>query len=125
MTVPESTMPNIPVICPSCSATASFSATVCAKCGAPLTNESQSPEASALLSELAAALQGRYIVGEVLGAGRGGITVRARHIQSKRDVAVKVAWNDAHARTRVLRETVLTAKVAHPNALAPRDIPAP
>jgi serine/threonine protein kinase len=51
--------------------------------------------------------------------------VRARNIQSKRDVAVKVAWNDASGRTRVLRETVLTAKVAHPSVLAPRDIPAP
>jgi serine/threonine-protein kinase len=78
-----------------------------------------------LLTELGRALAGRYVIGEVLGSGRGGLTVRAHHTASKKDVAVKVSWNDPVARTQVLRETVLTAKVGHPNALAVRDIPAP
>ena len=124
MTIPDSMTPAAPV-CPSCSASAPPGAAICSKCGAPLAEQPDSAEAASLLAELGRALAGRYVIGEVLGAGRGGLTVRAHHMASKKDVAVKVSWNDAVARTQVLRETVLTAKVGHPNALAVRDIPAP
>ncbi len=124
MTIPDSMTPAAPV-CPSCSASAPPGAAICSKCGAPLTEQPDSAEAAGLLAELGRALAGRYVIGEVLGAGRGGLTVRAHHMASKKDVAVKVSWNDPVARTQVLRETVLTAKVGHPNALAVRDIPAP
>jgi serine/threonine protein kinase len=111
--------------CPSCSTPAEDGAVVCAKCGTLLTDTIDSPEAAELLGELGRALDGRYVIGEPLGAGRGGITVRAHHTGSKREVAVKVAWKDPAARTQVLRETILTAKVTHPAALAVRDIQAP
>jgi Protein kinase domain len=125
MTIPEPMMPSAPGTCPSCSAFVAPGATVCGKCGASLVEETDSAEAATLLAELTRALEGRYVVGEVLGSGRGGITVRAHHIASKKDVAVKVAWNDPVARTQVLRETVLTAKVVHPNVPTVRDIQAP
>jgi serine/threonine-protein kinase len=117
--------PAVPIVCPSCSASVPPGAAICSKCGAPLADQPDSTEAAGLLAELGRALAGRYLIGEVLGSGRGGITVRAHHTATKKDVAVKVAWNDPVARTQVLRETVLTAKVGHPNALAVRDIPAP
>ena len=125
MTIPDSMTPAAPIVCPSCSASVPPGAAICSKCGAPLAEQPDSAEAAALLAELGRALAGRYLIGEVLGSGRGGITVRAHHTATKKDVAVKVAWNDPVARTQVLRETVLTAKVGHPNALAVRDIPAP
>jgi serine/threonine-protein kinase len=117
--------PAVPIVCPSCSASAPPGAAICSKCGAPLADQPDGAEAAGLLGELGRALAGRYVIGEVLGSGRGGITVRALHTASKKNVAVKVSWNDPVARTQVLRETVLTAKVGHPNALAVRDIPAP
>src|SRR3954470_11648696 len=121
MTISDSAMPVVPIVCPSCSASAPPGAAICSKCGATLGDSVGSAEAAALLGELGRALAGKYTVGEVLGSGRGGITVRARHTASNRDLAVKVAWNDPAARTQVLRETVLTAKVSHPNSLAVRD----
>ena len=78
-----------------------------------------------LLGELTRALEGRYNIGDVIGAGRGGITTYATQAGSNREVAIKVAWNEAHARTQVLRETVLTGKVQHPRVLPMRDIQAP
>src|SRR4051812_32968653 len=102
-------MASGPVLCPSCSTPPLAGASSCAKCGATFAEETDSAEATALLLELGRALDGRYIVGEALGSGRGGITVRAHHVATRRDVAIKVAWNDPAARTQVLRETVLTA----------------
>jgi serine/threonine-protein kinase len=94
------------------------------KCGAAITDPG-SAEAMGLLGELSRALEGRYSIGDVIGAGRGGITTVATQIPSKRQVAIKVAWNEAHARTQVLRETVLTGKVQHPRVMPMRDIQAP
>jgi serine/threonine-protein kinase len=80
--------------------------------------------APALLDDLARALEGRYVVGEGIGFGRGGVTVRARRVSSGRNVALKVAWEDRAARAQVLRETAITAKVKHPNVLPMRSIDA-
>jgi hypothetical protein len=65
--------------------------------------------APALLDDLTRALEGRYVVGEGIGFGRGGVTVRARRVSSGRNVALKVAWEDRAARAQVLRETAITA----------------
>jgi serine/threonine protein kinase len=83
-------------------------------------------EAIELLGLLTPALDGRYIIGDIIGYGRWGITVKARDV-SGRIVALKVAWKDQDARDHVLRETELTAKVDHPSVLTPRrvDVPEP
>ena len=81
-------------------------------------------QAPALLEDLTRALEGRYVVGDALGFGRGGVTVRARRVSSGRNVALKVAWEDRAARAQVLRETAITAKVKHPNVLPMRSIDA-
>jgi len=114
-----------PQTCPSCATPAEDGSVLCTNCGSPLAEPVESPEAAALLGALRRALESRYVVGEPLGAGRGGITVRVHHVGSKRDLAVKVAWDEGEARTQVLRETILTAKVSHPAVLPVRDIQAP
>jgi serine/threonine protein kinase len=81
----------------------------------------QAPE---LLGDLTRALEGRYVVGDSIGFGRGGVTVKARRVSSGRNVALKVAWEDRLARAQVLRETAITAKVKHPNVLPMRSIDA-
>ena len=83
-------------------------------------------EAIELAEALTAAVDGRYIIGGIVGHGRYGLTVRARDV-SGRIVALKVSWKDEESRTQVLRETELTAKIDHPNILIPRrvDVPEP
>ena len=81
-------------------------------------------EAIELLGLLAPAVDGRFIVGDIIGYGRWGITVKARDI-SGRIVALKVAWKDDDARSQVLRETELTAKIDHPGVLVPRQVEVP
>jgi serine/threonine protein kinase len=81
-------------------------------------------EAIELLGLLAPAVDGRFIVGDIIGYGRWGITVKARDI-SGRIVALKVAWKDDEARAQVLRETELTAKIDHPGVLIPRQVEVP
>ena len=83
-------------------------------------------EAIELAEALTAAVEGRYIIGGIVGHGRWGLTVRARDV-SGRIVALKVAWKDEASRVQVLREAELTAKVDHPNVLMPRrvDVPEP
>jgi hypothetical protein len=73
-------------------------------------------EAIELAEAVTAALDGRYIIGGVIGYGRWGLTMRARDV-SGRIVALKVAWKDADARDQVLRETELTSKVDVPEPL--------
>lgn len=77
-----------------------------------------------ILDDLTRALEGRYVIGDSIGFGRAGMTVRARRVSSGRNVALKVAWDDRAARAQVLRETALTAKVKHPNVLPMRSIDA-
>jgi len=77
-----------------------------------------------LLDDLTRALEGRYVVGDSIGFGRGGVTVKARRVSSGRNVALKVAWEDRIDRAKVLRETAITAKVKHPNVLPMRSIDA-
>jgi serine/threonine protein kinase len=81
-------------------------------------------QAPVLLDDLTRALEGRYVVGDSIGFGRGGVTVKARRVSSGRNVALKVAWEDRLARAQVLRETAITAKVKHPNVLPMRSIDA-
>jgi len=83
-------------------------------------------EAIELAEAVTAAVDGRYIIGGVIGYGRWGLTMRARDV-SGRIVALKVAWKDADARDQVLRETELTSKVDHPGVLVARrvDVPEP
>jgi len=83
-------------------------------------------EAIELAEALTAAVDGRYIIGGIVGHGRYGLTVRARDV-SGRIVALKVAWKDEESRAQVLRETELTGKIDHPNILIPRrvDVPEP
>jgi len=117
--------PSFSSTCQVCLAPADSGAETCAKCGAALTASPTSEEATKLLDSLGRALEGRYKIGEILGGGRGGIVTRATVVGSNKDVAIKVAWDDADARTRVLRETVLTGKVQHARVLPMRDIQAP
>jgi serine/threonine protein kinase len=81
-------------------------------------------EAIELLGLLTPAVDGRFIVGDIIGYGRWGITVKARDV-SGRIVALKVAWRDQDAREHVLRETELTAKIDHPSVLVPRRVEVP
>jgi serine/threonine protein kinase len=89
-------------------------------------SENKRDEALELAEAVTAALDGRYIIGGIVGYGRGGITVRARDV-SGRIVALKIAWRDQEARDLVLRETEITAKIDHPSVLTPRrvDVPEP
>jgi serine/threonine protein kinase len=83
-------------------------------------------EAIELAEALTAAVDGRVSIGSIIGYGRWGLSVRARDV-SGRIVALKVAWKDDEARSQVLRETEITAKVDHPNVLTARrvDVPEP
>jgi serine/threonine protein kinase len=89
-------------------------------------SDNKRDEALELAEAVTAALDGRYIIGGIVGYGRGGITLKARDV-SGRIVALKVAWKDQEARDQVLRETELTAKIDHPSVLTPRrvDVPEP
>jgi len=77
----------------------------------------QTVDATALLQELTRATQGRYVLGDVLGFGRGGVTVRAQRVATGEAVALKIAWENANALAQMMRESVLTMKVAHPHVL--------
>jgi len=81
-------------------------------------------QAPGLIEDLTRALEGRYIVGDSIGFGRAGVTVRAKRVSSGRNVALKIAWEDRASRAQVLRETALTAKVKHPSVLPMRSIDA-
>jgi serine/threonine protein kinase len=87
--------------------------------------QAESSEVAELRANLASALNGRYKIADVLGAGRGGVVFRARHLASKRDVALKVAWNEPRARSQVLRELSLTAQVVHPNVMTMNRLDVP
>ena len=77
-----------------------------------------------LIAALAAVLEGRYILGDPLGSGRGGVVVRAEHVASGRAVALKVAWNDPAARERVRREMTLTSEVKDLHVMPMRPVEA-
>jgi serine/threonine protein kinase len=81
-------------------------------------------EALELIEAMRTAVAARYTLGDIIGYGRGGISVQARDV-SGRMVAMKIAWKDEEARAQVLRETELTAKIEHTNVLVPRMVEAP
>lgn len=90
-----------------------------------MTVPTDAAEASELINELTFALKGKYLMGRVIGQGRGGVVVEARNLQTKRTVALKVAWKSDAARRQVLRETVLSSKVRHSSVVPMRDVLAP
>jgi len=112
-------------VCPACAAPATDDGLVCHNCGASLVATIENTELTELVADLTRALEGKYLIGRVLGTGRGGVTIEARHLASRRNVALKVAWNTTAARRQVLRETVLSTKIAHPSVMTMRDVPAP
>jgi len=114
-----------PTVCPSCGTQNPAGSDVCSSCGAALTAPTDAAEASELVNELTYALRGKYVTGRVLGQGRGGVVVEARSLQTKRTVALKVAWKTDAARRKVLRETVLSSKVRHSSVVPMRDVLAP
>jgi serine/threonine protein kinase len=114
-----------PTVCPACAAIAADDGAICPNCGANLVASTENTELADLVADLTRALDGKYLIGRVLGTGRSGVTVEARHIATRRNVALKVAWNTTAARRQVLRETVLSTKVAHPSVMTMRDVAAP
>ncbi len=67
----------------------------------------------------------RYEVGELLGQGGFGAVYRARHAVMKREVALKILWDD-HARDpvhveRFLREARAAAAIGHPSIVRVLD----
>lgn len=68
----------------------------------------------------------RYRLGARLGAGSGGVVVRAHDVQLDREVAVKLLDPREHhgdeARRRLLREARAIARVSHPNVLSIFDV---
>lgn len=70
------------------------------------------------------ALDGRYELGEQIGAGGFGAVYRARQIALDREVAVKVLHpmrGDSEELERFLQEGISTCRVQHPNAVAVID----
>lgn len=84
--------------------------------------ETQVAEAVAALTS---ALEGKYVIREPIGFGRGGVTVRARALDSEESVVLKVAWKDPESRARIMRETDFTSKVVHPNVLPVHPLESP
>lgn len=120
--------PEEQIVCPSCESPVDEHAVVCAVCGAVLAAGIESEQATQLLQRLRNALQGRYVLGTAIGLGRAGITLRARRQSGvSRDVAIKVAWDDANARRDLVREADLAAQVVHPNVIPMTriDVPPP
>ena len=70
-------------------------------------------------------LGGRYRLEEAIGGGSFGTVFRARHLELKRDVAVKIlatsAGTDPEALARFRREGDSACRVQHPNAVAVFD----
>jgi len=75
-----------------------------------------------LRDKLSDALGNDYTLGAILGAGRCGVVFLARKVATNRDVAIKVAWNNAPARAQLARETSLTSAVVHSHVLAMRKL---
>ena len=114
-----------PTLCPSCAAPNPADGAICSNCGGSLTAFADNEDIAELVGELTGALEGKYVIGRTLGSGRGGVVVEATHIASRRTVALKVAWPIDSARQQVLRETILSSKVRHPNVVQMRDVAAP
>ena len=88
----------------------------------PASVEGESPEVAALRDQLGSALGDDYTLGAILGAGRCGVVFQAHSVGAKRDVAIKVAWNNAAARSQLARETSLTSEIVHPHVLWMRKL---
>jgi predicted anti-sigma-YlaC factor YlaD len=69
---------------------------------------------------------GRYVVGEIVGAGGMGAVYVARDPELDRDVALKVVSprgaGATERRGRLLREARSAAKLSHPNVIAVYDV---
>jgi hypothetical protein len=79
---------------------------------------------AALPRMLAAALAGRYEIGDELGSGGMATVFRARDVQANGDVAVKVlhaGLSQTIGSERFLREVRITSSLRHPNILPVLD----
>src|SRR3954453_7677958 len=77
---------------------------------------------AAVLSELAPGTRfAGHVVGEVIGRGGMGVVYRARHVDLKREVALKViapaSAGDPGFRVRFRRECTAAAAIEHPNVV--------
>ena len=92
-----------------------------------LPDPNESAEVTSLREQLSQALGDSYVLGQVLGSGRGGVVFQARNSVADRDVAIKVAWDENAARARVVREMSLTAEVLqfHTQAMEARELEVP
>src|SRR5438445_6111688 len=88
----------------------------------PVSTEGEGAEVAALRGQLSSALGDDYTLGAILGAGRCGVVFLARSVATNRDVAIKVAWNNAAARAQLARETSLTSEIVHPHVLWMRKL---
>ena len=75
-----------------------------------------------LRGQLSSALGDDYALGAVLGSGRCGVVFLAHNVAANRDVALKVAWDNAAARAKLARETSLTSEVVDSHVLAVRKL---
>src|SRR5262249_44241078 len=71
-------------------------------------------------------IEGKYRLEERIGRGGYGVVFRARHLEMRRDVAVKVfrpaPGNDsADALERFRREAHAASRIQHPNAIVVHD----
>jgi tetratricopeptide (TPR) repeat protein len=85
----------------------------------------QAPAAAGVLAR--GQVIGRYVVGELLGAGAMGRVYSAWEPELDRRVALKVLRDDAAAagdgaRQRVVREAQAMAKLAHPNVVTVHEV---
>jgi serine/threonine protein kinase len=84
--------------------------------------EGEGAEVAELRGKLSSALGDDYALGAILGAGRSGVVFVAHSAATKRDVAIKIAWNNAAARAQLARETSLTSEIVHPHVLWMRKL---
>jgi len=82
-----------------------------------LPEPNEGAEVTQLRVKLSAALDGACVLGAAIGCGRSGVVFKARNVATKRDIALKVAWDDPAARAQLARETSLTSEIVHHNVL--------
>jgi eukaryotic-like serine/threonine-protein kinase len=136
-----------PAVCSRCGALISTAETVCAACAAP--TQLTSPNPTVTIAANAAAMERVAVAGEVhpngrtqrregmivgeryelvrlLGEGGMGAVWAARHIQTRKRVALKfirrMADAGPQARRRLIREARAATVIRHPNILAIHDI---
>lgn len=83
------------------------------------------PTAEALIPELAAVIDGKYVLDRLLGRGGMGCVFAARHATTGREVAIKwmLGRGDVdHLRKRFLREARAAGRICHRNVIDIYDV---